>query len=233
MGSSCFVVMAIGAQSSGSLELTEAQLRERYTHLIKEAILKARPNMEVVRADDVASPGSITTDIFTRLMHSDYVVADITFPNPNVFYELGLRHACRPGTVLIRDKEAGRAPFDVASLRYTEYENTPAGLKKLGEILHEQFAWIDKNREQPDNQFLELAKLTQYRFQDYSREKELEAKNVDVFMKVLSDPETMKAMIEAQVTDDPDALSDVMRSLAEKNPELAKDLVGLALAQRK
>lgn len=68
--------------------------------------MKARPNLEIVRADEVAFPGTMTTDIITRIMHSDYVIADVSYPNPNVFYELGLRHACRVGTIIIKDKAA-------------------------------------------------------------------------------------------------------------------------------
>src|SRR5262249_13797312 len=77
------------------------QLRSRYDDLIREALLHADPTLEIMRADDVSAPGAITSDILTRLMHAEIVVADITFPNPNVFYELGLRHACRSGTIII------------------------------------------------------------------------------------------------------------------------------------
>ena len=120
----CFVIMAIGDQSTDDGTVTSSELKRKYDDLIKEAIVKARPRLDVARADDIALPGTITTDIVTRIMHSDYVVADVTYPNPNVFYELGLRHACRTGTVIIKDREGPRVPFDIAHLRYIEYENT-------------------------------------------------------------------------------------------------------------
>ena len=130
-GKTCFVVMPIDDQEYGNTKITSTDLRKRYDDLIKEAILRAIPILEVTRADDVSMPGAITTDIITRIMHSDYVVADVTYPNPNVFYELGLRHACRPGTIIIRDKIGPKTPFDIANLRHLEYENTPSGLKEL------------------------------------------------------------------------------------------------------
>ena len=34
-----------------------------------------------------------------------YVIVDITYPNPNVFYELGIRHAISPRTILIREQK--------------------------------------------------------------------------------------------------------------------------------
>src|SRR5207245_1404957 len=95
MKESCFVVMAIGDQSYSGETVTAASLKDAYANVIKEALVQARPGLEVVRSDDVAVPGTITTDILTRLMHSTFVVVDITYPNPNVFYEVGIRHACK------------------------------------------------------------------------------------------------------------------------------------------
>ena len=88
---------------------------------------------------------TITTDIIKRIMDSTFVIADITYPNTNVFYELGLRHACKPGTFIIRDKTAPSAPFDVSHLRRIEYENSPSGLKKLSEKFAYWFMHFDKN----------------------------------------------------------------------------------------
>ena len=96
--------MPIGRLEYNNNIIEEEQLRNKYNNLIKEAILKAYPDLEVTRADEVSAPGTISTDIITRIMHSDIVIADITYPNPNVFYELGLRHACKSGTILIKEK---------------------------------------------------------------------------------------------------------------------------------
>jgi hypothetical protein len=152
----CFVIMPIGDQNLPSGLITATELRERYTDLIREAISRVRPDAQVVRADDVAAPGAITADIFSRLMEADYVVADITYPNPNVFYELGIRHACRSGTILIKEASEHPAPFDIYELRRIEYQNTPTGLKRLSDALLKQFDWIDENPDRPDNRFLEL-----------------------------------------------------------------------------
>lgn len=160
----CFVIMPIGNQEFGDVKLTADDLKRHYDDLIKEAILKADPSLEVTRADEVSSPGSITTEILTRIMHSDLVVADVTYPNPNVFYELGLRHACRVGTVIIRDKNGPKIPFDVAHLRHIEYTSTVTGLKSLAKGLKNFFDHFENNPDIPDNQLLELAKFTNYSF---------------------------------------------------------------------
>ncbi|HHJ4203138.1 MULTISPECIES: hypothetical protein [Aeromonas] len=193
----CFVVMAIGEQSLDGSTISADKLRNKYDDLIKEAILRARPSLEVSRADDISLPGTITTDIITRIMHSDYVVVDVTYPNPNVFYELGLRHACRAGTIIIKDKDAPSVPFDIAHLRYIEYENTPSGLKGLAEQLANYFAHLDKDPERPDNHFLEMAKLIGYPFPDYKKAEEIPPEMV-AMQGILESPELVELMIRKQ-----------------------------------
>jgi hypothetical protein len=197
LAKTCFVVMAIGEQTVDGTAVTSASLKSKYNDLIKEAILKARPSLEVVRADDVSLPGTITTDIITRLMHSDYVVADVTFPNPNVFYELGLRHACRTGTIIIKDKAGPRVPFDIAHLRYVEYENTTAGLKTLSTQLAGYFDHFERDPVRPDNHFQELAKLTSYGFPNYQKAEEMPPEMLAI-MGLIESPELMNLIIRQQ-----------------------------------
>lgn len=189
--------MAIGDQKSGAETITSDALKSKYDNLIKEAILKARPSLEVVRADDISLPGTITTDIITRLMHSDYVVADVTFPNPNVFYELGLRHACRTGTIIIKDKAGPRVPFDIAHLRYVEYENTTAGLRSLASQLSSYFDHFDRDPLRPDNHFQELAKLTAYEFPHYKKD-DSEPPEMQAIMGLMESPELVSLILRQQ-----------------------------------
>lgn len=197
MAKTCFVIMAIGEQKYGDAVIAAANLKSKYDDLIKEAILKVRPNLEVLRADDVSLPGTITTDIITRIMHSDIVVADVTYPNPNVFYELGLRHACRTGTVIIRDKAGPKVPFDIAHLRYVEYENTTAGLKQLAAQLSSYFDHFDRDPARPDNHFQELAKLTNYTFPEYKKEEEVPPE-LQAIMGVMESPELLDLIFRQQ-----------------------------------
>ncbi|MGE0455798.1 MAG: hypothetical protein AB7Q30_19855 [Vicinamibacteria bacterium] len=219
--------MPIGDVILPGSAITAEELRRRYDDLIKEAILRERPDLEVVRADDVSAPGGITTDIFTRLMHSDYVVADITFPNANVFYELGIRHACRPGTILVREKGAPQAPFDVAGLRYLEYENTPSGLKGLAHQLKQRLAWFDVHPGEPDNDFLALAKLTSYRFQSYEKKEEQDASVVFAIAQIAQDPELLQLFL-AHASGEPVNQAELIGKLAERPEAFRAVLFALA-----
>ncbi|WAC43362.1 hypothetical protein OU997_13870 [Pseudomonas sp. SL4(2022)] len=221
-GKTCFVVMAIGNQTFNGEQVSSSDLKAKYDSLIKEAILKARPRLEVVRADEVSVPGTITTDIITRLMHSDYVVADVTYPNPNVFYELGLRHACKVGTIIIRDKAVDSVPFDIAHLRYIEYTNTTLGLKELATQLGTYFDHFDKQPERPDNHFLELAKLTGYAFPDYKKEEDVPLE-MQAFMGLLDSPELLSALIQQGQGGPVDEMETIR--LLMSNPKVAQPFI--------
>lgn len=223
----CFVIMSIGEQTAGDFVITSADLKNKYNDLIKEAIIKVRPHFEVVRADEVSLPGTITTDIITRIMHSDFVVADVTFPNPNVFYELGLRHACRTGTIIIRDKSGPKVPFDIAHLRYIEYENTTAGLKALAAQLSTYFDHFDREPERPDNHFQELAKLTSYEFPNYSK-KEEQSPEMQAINGLLESPELVNLIIRQQSGEAIDQ-GEVMR-LFLTNPKVAQPFIKAMLS---
>jgi hypothetical protein len=55
----------------------------------------------------------ITSQVIERLVSDDLVIADLTDWNPNVFYELAIRHAVRK-PVIQMIQSGQRIPFDVA-----------------------------------------------------------------------------------------------------------------------
>ncbi|EPT1695340.1 hypothetical protein ACVO8F_002600 [Vibrio cholerae] len=219
---SCFVIMAIGDQEIGGQKLTYNDLRSQYDDLIKEAILKARPTLEVTRADDVSLPGTMTTDIITRIMHSDFVIADVTYPNPNVFYELGLRHACRPGTIIIKDKNGPKVPFDIAHLRHIEYENTTSGLKALADQLVQYFSHFDRDKSRPDNHFLEHAKLTHYEYPNF-KQQEKTSPEAQIMQAIFETPELL-TMFAKQSSGEAIDETELMKAVF-SNPKVSQPLI--------
>ena len=81
--------------------------------------------MEPVRADEERTGGIIHKPMFERLLLCDFAVADLTTGNPNVFYELGVRHAARPASTLAIFAKSQQLPFDVSYLRALPYELAP------------------------------------------------------------------------------------------------------------
>jgi tetratricopeptide (TPR) repeat protein len=91
-----------------------------YTDLIKPALEKEE-GFEVFRADEELRAGNIRPDMFQELLLADLVVVDLSIDNPNVWYELGVRHALRArGVVQIKSKR-DHMPFDVSTDRTLTY----------------------------------------------------------------------------------------------------------------
>ena len=67
---------------------------------------------EAKRADMLPRPGIITSQIIQHLIEDPLVIADLSERNPNVFYELAIRHVTRKPVVQIIDSNE-ELPFDV------------------------------------------------------------------------------------------------------------------------
>ena len=93
---------------------------EVYDLLIKPALSKA--GCAPFRADKEAGAGDIRTDMYFELVTADVILADISILNPNVFYELGVRHGVAPRGVLMIHGGWTRRPFDVAPDRTFDYD---------------------------------------------------------------------------------------------------------------
>jgi len=70
----------------------------------------------VVRADQIAEPGIISTQVLERVLNDYLVIADLTDRNPNVYYELAVRHAVRKPVIQLVQK-GELLPFDIAGTR--------------------------------------------------------------------------------------------------------------------
>jgi O-acetyl-ADP-ribose deacetylase (regulator of RNase III) len=113
----CFVIMPFGKKKDA--KGNEIDFDEVYRELIQEPIEAL--NLRPLRCDEIAEAGSIHQDMFQHIANDDVAIVDLTTLNPNVFYELGVRHALMPCvTVLIKSKDAPM-PFNVEGLRAIEY----------------------------------------------------------------------------------------------------------------
>lgn len=102
----CFVISPIGSEGS--------EIRERADKLLNHVIKKAANDCgyDTTRADEIEEPGQITTQVIQRTVNSELVIADLTNQNPNVFYELAIRHAAREPVIQLIEK-GNEIPFDV------------------------------------------------------------------------------------------------------------------------
>lgn len=106
----CFYITPIGEEDSENRKHADLFLGS----IVEPAI--ERLGLKVVRADSIDKPGLITNQIIEYILRSKLVIADLSFHNPNVFYELALRHVSRLPTVQIVRK-GDKIPFDVGNFR--------------------------------------------------------------------------------------------------------------------
>ena len=106
----CFVISPIGDPDSETRKRSD----QVFKHVIAPAVLAL--GYRAVRADHISEPGMITSQVIQHIVDDPLVIADLTDRNPNVFYELAIRHAIRkPLVQLIRKGDT--IPFDVAGTR--------------------------------------------------------------------------------------------------------------------
>jgi 3',5'-cyclic AMP phosphodiesterase CpdA/tetratricopeptide (TPR) repeat protein len=77
---------------------------------------------EVLRVDELVESGTVTNQALKHLYSADLVVADVTSPNSNVYYELGVRQALSPGGTILVAARATELPFDISNQRVLFYD---------------------------------------------------------------------------------------------------------------
>lgn len=113
----CFYITPIGEEGS-----EQRQHSDLFLGSIVEPALE-QFGLKVIRADSIDKPGTITRQIIDYILKSRLVVADLSYHNPNVFYELAIRHAARLPTVqIVRGQD--RIPFDLSQTRTIKIDCT-------------------------------------------------------------------------------------------------------------
>ena len=147
----CFVIMPFGEKEVNGTNINFDTL---YSEWIKPVVEEARlPEHGVLschRVDETCLPGDVLDEILRGICDSEIVIADLTGGNPNVFYELGIRHAVRNGTVLIRESHSS-LPFNLAGQRALSYNYTPDGMVQFKRNLRRILDDLLENPNRIDN----------------------------------------------------------------------------------
>jgi hypothetical protein len=135
----CFVIAPIGDEGSKIRSRSDQVLKHILTPVAKEF------GYEVIRADKISQPGIITSQIIQHLIEDPLVIADLSGQNPNVFYELAIRHAVKKP--FIQMMQAGESiPFDVAVTRVIPFDISDLDSVEQCKIdLKKQIDVIEKN----------------------------------------------------------------------------------------
>ncbi|WP_410765796.1 hypothetical protein [Haloferax sp. DFSO60] len=162
----CFVICPIGDEGS--------ETRDDADKLMEYIINKAVEEFGYTtnRADEMPEPGNITTQIIEKVIESELVIADLTDHNPNVFYELALRHATgKPFIQLIDSSQS--IPFDISEVRTIHYDFDVRDADRASEKIKAQIEAIEQDDSEIENPISRAADMKSWRESDDPVEKSL------------------------------------------------------------
>lgn len=140
----CFIITPIGTTNSETFQKTTGLIKAIIDPVLNKLGFKANP------AHYIFDPGSIPKQILRRIVNDRLVIANLTGLNPNVMYELAVRHAVKLPVVTMAE-EGTKLPFDVSDQRTIFYNDSFAGVEEAKTNLERAIELVLKEDYNPEN----------------------------------------------------------------------------------
>jgi hypothetical protein len=133
----CFLISAFGTKPLVKDPSKTADFDALFEE-IRDAVRAyqdTHPNVSLkLRRADEFSSGVITRELYQQLYKADIVIAEVSSPNLNVYYELGLRMALRRNVTIMLALAGTPLPFDLHEVRVLFYEAGKLATEKMRDL---------------------------------------------------------------------------------------------------
>lgn len=215
----CFVVAPIGPDGS--------EIRQRSNDLLDFVIrpVATAAGYSVIRADELNRPGLIDSHIIELIFDAELVIADLTGLNPNVMYELGIRHAVAKPTIHMVSGST-ELPFDIKHQRTVFLDHTNIRSVEEGKrALARQMAVLQADPTDFDNPVTRSVNVSALRASNQPIEQQLASLTEVVnglsmdLLETLHDPHVTwrrsyrRSVVAASIVGDPDVFEQMVRNV--------------------
>ncbi|WP_316831844.1 tetratricopeptide repeat-containing protein [Pedobacter aquatilis] len=143
----CFVIIGFGPKTDYATGRV-LDMDKTFENIIKPAF--EAEGFICYRACDLTHSGMIDIPMYDNILKADFVVADISTLNPNVLYELGIRHAVRKNATLVISETELVKPFDINHIVIDTYEHWGKGIEydevlRFRELLQKKIIELQQN----------------------------------------------------------------------------------------
>lgn len=151
----------------------EKQYFDDLYRIIADASSSINPDVQCRRS--IVKSGDIKADIIRNLSSADIVIAVVTGRSSNIFWQLGIRHALKKGTIILQDR-SDESPLGLVGYSAYPYQiDNPKGIENLKDFI------VDKLNVY-ENAFLSDSPVQNILGQDLTEFVNIGANRIDIFI---------------------------------------------------